>query len=204
MHVDNQAQCFLVFTQGEATFALPAARVNELLSLPRLSPLDETAPWVIGGFDLHGALTPVVSLVTWLGEPLPAAHRGDLVIVIEVRGDPLGIHADAVLGNEPAPLPGGPAPLPAFTGGVPEPTRVALPGGSALWLDPGRLPLAADPRVSDPAEERLGAFERGLIDTDLAELEHRAHRYGDLGVRLRRTAMSVGGSPAGGRPAHRD
>lgn len=194
MHAVSQAQCFLVFTQGAATFALAASRVHDLLSLPRLSPLDETAAWVIGGFDLHGALTPVVSLCTWLGEPLPAARRGDIVIVTEVRGDPLGIHADALLGNEPALALPRPSLVAAHVHrGVAHATAaLALPGGGALLLDPARLPLAADPRTSDPAETRLGVFERGLVAADFAELDHRAQRYSGLGARLRRVAMAAG------------
>lgn len=193
MFAANQTQCFLVFTQGASVFALPAVRVHGLLSLPRLSPLDETAPWVIGGFDLHGALTPVVSLCTWLGEPLPRARPGDLVILTDVRGDPLGLHCDAVLGHEPALAPPVTAPsaMSALLGGVAT-ARVALPGGSALAPDPGRLPLAADPRSSDRAEARLRAFEADLAAEDLAELAHRAHRYAGLGARLRQAALAVG------------
>lgn len=212
MHRLDQAHCFLVFTEGAATFALAASRVHDLLSVPRLSPLDETAPWVIGGFDLHGALTPVVSLCAWLGEPLPVASPGDLIIVTRVRGDPLGIHADAILGNEPAlELPNwldqrgnsGAGSDPVSGHGLGQEglgkaglhpgatAEVALPGGRALLLDPCRLCLAADPASVDPVETRLRRFERALVANDLSTLEHRAHRYSGLGVRLREVALAM-------------
>lgn len=190
-----RAERFLVFTVGAGTYAIAAERVRACVSLPRLTPLDDTAPWVVGAFDLHGELAPVVSVPALLGMAVPAAGRGDLVIVTAVDGHPVGIHADAVLGIEPA-LSIGTARRgrPATAQGAVE-REVMLFGGRARVLNPARLTLAAEPdQAVAPADTRLATFERDLDGDGLAALEWRAYRYSGL-------VSATEGPPAASRPA---
>lgn len=199
MMLAEQAERFLVFTLGQGVYALPAGAVRDCLSLPRLTPLDETAPWVIGAFDLHGELTPVISLDVYRGGLLPPAGMGDLVIVTTVSGHPLALHAEDVLGVEreasPPPLyadatAGVETPAAARLGSEPAlaPLEISLLGGPARVVLPERLPLAAAD-VSHPEttpkvepEQRLRAFERTLAASALAALEARAARYSGLPI----------------------
>jgi hypothetical protein len=191
MNAAMPAERFLVFTLGGDSYALAAPQVRECLSLPRLTVLDETAPWVIGAFDLRGELTPVVSVGAWCGAPLEAARRGDLVVVTKVDGHPLGLHADAVLGTEPVLA----VPTPRVGSGG---QFVVLTGGSARIIVPRALGVAVpSPERTEArgaadggatgegltetlAETRLSAFERDLKPADLCALEQRAARYSGL------------------------
>ncbi|TVQ84712.1 MAG: chemotaxis protein CheW [Chromatiaceae bacterium] len=177
------AERFLVFTLAAGVYALRAGQVSDYLSLPRLTVLDETAAWVIGAFDLRGELVPVISLAVRLGQPMTPGSPADLVIITRVRGQPLGLHADALLGTEVAVAPGddpagnhAPGPAPPLV------TDLGLPGGRAGLVDPTQVRLAvAAPAVGIPSPEaRLAAFERRLNAAALAVLEQRAWRYSGL------------------------
>lgn len=172
-----QADQFAVFTLAGRNYALPAAAVRSCLSLPRLTALDDTAPWVIGAFDLHGELTPVISIASYLGAQPAPAGRGDLVIVTEAGGHPLGLHADGLLGTEPATADTQARPDRGAT-----PRQVPLAGGSACLVLPERLPISAsDAGSADPrADLRLDRFEARLGAADLEVMERRAARYSGL------------------------
>lgn len=187
------AERFLVFTLANGVYALRARQVRDCLSLPRLTALDDTAAWVIGAFDLRGELVPVISLAVRLGQPLPPARPADLVIITRRRGQPLGLHADALLGTEVAVAPGPDLePNPGADRGVDWAKQQAsgavwlrdltLPGGQAHLFDPAQMRLALNgPAVAGaPPEARLGAFERRLNGAALAVLEQRAWRYSGL------------------------
>jgi len=173
MSTTTQLEHYLVLMLNGATFAVPATRVQQCLSLPRLTALDDTAPWVVGAFDLHGDLMPVISLDVYLNGVMSPAQRGDLVVVLKVSGHPVGLRADGVLGVEPA------AQAVAMTAAT---VKFTLPGGDAWLIAPEHLSLSAsDAGCEEPrAEERLRAFERALSATDLQVMEARAMRYSGL------------------------
>jgi chemotaxis signal transduction protein len=174
-----QADLFVVFTHAGKSYALPAATVHSCLSLPRLTALDDTAPWVIGAFDLHGELTPVISIGAYPGAQPAPAGRGDLVIVTVAGGHPLGLHADGLLGTEPAAA-AGDAQAPPDQGAATR--RVLLAGGRACLVLPERLPISAsDAGSAGPrADLRLDRFEARLEAADLEVMERRAARYSGL------------------------
>jgi hypothetical protein len=173
MSTTTQLEHYLVLMLNGATFAVPATRIQQCLSLPRLTALDDTAPWVVGAFDLHGDLMPVISLDVYLNGVMSAAQRGDLVVALKVSGHPVGLRADGVLGVEPA------APAVAVSAAT---VKFTLPGGDAWLVAPEHLSLSAsDAGCEEPrAEERLRTFERALSATDLQVMEARAMRYSGL------------------------
>jgi hypothetical protein len=173
MSTTTQLEHYLVLMLNGATFAVPATRVQQCLSLPRLTALDDTAPWVVGAFDLHGDLMPVISLDVYLNGVMSAAQRGDLVVALKVSGHPVGLRADGVLGVEPA------APAVGVSAAT---VKFTLPGGDAWLVAPEHLSLSAsDAGCEEPrAEERLRTFERALSATDLQVMEARAMRYSGL------------------------
>ena len=174
-----EANDCVVFTLAGGAYAVSAALVRDSLSLPRLTPLDDTPDYLLGAFDLRGELVPVVSPARLGGRRLKLASSGDLVVVIDVMAFPLALHADSVLGLERvrkgvcskvATI------WPAIRG------QVELCGGRAWLLDPMaiRLVAKAAERSWLGADARLAAFE-GALDADaLALLEWRAERYRHL------------------------
>jgi hypothetical protein len=178
----TRAQRFVVFTLAEGAYAVPEAAVRSCLSLPRLTALDDTAPWVIGAFDWHGDLTPVVSIAAYLGQGLPAAAGGDLVIVAEAGGHPVGLHAHALLGVEPALEPWSAQWTTEREPATAVPVQLLLPGGRTRVVLVERLPISArDAGAEDPrAEGRLLSFEHELDPGELDAMERRADRYSRL------------------------
>lgn len=177
--VTEQVSDCVVFTLGERTYAVASAVVRDCLSLPRLTPLDDTPDYLMGAFDLRGELVPVVSPSRLGGEHLKLASSGDLVVVLDVLAFPLALHADAVLGVERVreALSTKVATIwPAIQG------QIELCGGRAWLINPLAIRLVA--RVTERswlgADARLAAFE-GALDADgLALLELRAERYRHL------------------------
>lgn len=140
--------------------------IDTCLGLPRLTPLEQTAPWVLGAFDLRGELVPVVSLGVLTGERTPPAAATDLVLVVLAAGFPLGLYSPRPVCIEPLPAP-----------------RQGLARGARrqIGIDLSRLRLTATDKVKGPdAETRLARFERRLSASALARLELRARRYGDF------------------------
>jgi chemotaxis signal transduction protein len=162
--------------------------VRETLSLPRLTALDDTPPWVLGAFDLRGELTPVVSIEVCLGAPTPTAAVSDLVIVADIGGHPVALHARGLhslcraLRTAVHPADQDPAParrpgwqIPLSEGAAPVVTESCLRVGAHEVLDNRAT-----------AEARLAAFERRLDAAAVETLDERAHRFGELGADRRR------------------
>lgn len=139
-----------------------ADAIDTCLGLPRLTPLEQTAPCVLGAFDLRGELVPVLSLGMLCGESAPVAAVSDLVLVVLAGAFPIGLHSSRPLCIEPCR---------AGSAGHARP--------DAVELRQVRLTVAEDAARPD-AERRLARFERGLSTHSLSRLEQRACRYGDF------------------------
>lgn len=140
--------------------ALSADGIDACLPLPRLTPLGQTASYVLGAFDLRGELVPVISAGLLLGERSPCAAPTDLVLVVFAANFPVGVY-------------------------TPHPPCIEwLPARGAarhreIDLRDVRLSVAgADGQRA--AETRLARFEHGLTPQALRRLEQRARRYGEF------------------------
>lgn len=164
--------CVLVHTPGGIAAVIPDG-LDTCLALPRLTALEQTAPWVLGAFDLRGELVPVISVDVLCGERAPLAAATDLVLVASAGGFPLGIHSHRPLCIERLP-----------------PARIAARARRRIHLD--RLCLTAASSAG-AAEARLARFERRLSRHALRHMELRARRYGDFaGVRADAPAVAPG------------
>jgi purine-binding chemotaxis protein CheW len=67
---------YLSFDLAGATFALPLAHVREVDSLPRIAPVPNLPPWVLGAANLRGEIISVVDLVAFLGLGTSQPLRG--------------------------------------------------------------------------------------------------------------------------------
>ncbi len=147
--------------------AVQLDRVESCVALPRLTPLDQTAPWVLGAFDLHGQLVPVISLDLLLGLRAPAASATDLVLVGRARGFPMGIRCV-------------------------RPPHIERQHQARLARDIVDLRQI---RMTDPlggdAEMRLAEFERQLNAPSLRQLDRRAACYGEFTAPAERVRFSA-------------
>lgn len=151
-----------------------AERIDTCVGLPRLTPLEQTAPWVLGAFDLRGDLVPVIGLGMLHGEPIPRAAATDLVLIVLAGGFPLALHSARPVRIEPIP------PSDTLSGPGLAQAEQQSPGGLGC-IELSRLPLAARNTAGHAdAERRLAQFERRLCAQALIELEQRARRYGDF------------------------
>lgn len=72
----------LLFRIGEGRYAVPARRVEHVLSRPRLHPLLESPAAVVGSFLYLGALTPVFDVSKLLlGTPCPERISSRVLLV---------------------------------------------------------------------------------------------------------------------------
>lgn len=151
-----------------------ADRVDTCVGLPRLTPLEQTAPWVLGAFDLRGDLVPVIGLGVLHGEPIPRAAATDLVLIVLAGGFPLALHSARPVRIEPI--------LPSDALSSPELAQAGQESGGGIGcIELSRLPLTArDSAGHTDAERRLAQFERQLSAQALRQLEQRARRYGDF------------------------
>lgn len=173
------AEEYMVFALCAQTYAIAANQLRTCLSLPRLTALDDTPPYLVGAFDLRGELAPVVSPAVLGGSVLQPAASGDLLILVDAGGYPLALHADSVLGIEP--LCAQPWERHGSTAGALQMRR--LSGGHVCLIEPSLIRLVAeasgwtDQSAAQSADERLQRFERELDAAALALLEMRAERY---------------------------
>lgn len=159
---------------GRGVRGLIADRIDTCVGLPRLTPLEQTAPWVLGAFDLRGDLVPVIGLGVLHGEPVPWAAATDLVLVVVAAGFPLALHSARPVRIEPLSQS-----APRWDRGHLQ-AGASAPGGLG-YMDLSQLALTAR-HVGGyaDAERRLAQFEQRLSVQALNRLEQRARRYGDF------------------------
>jgi len=72
----------LLFALGTVTCALPASAVQGVERIPEVTPVPNTAPWVLGVVQVWGAIFSVVDLAAFVGlPPLPRSSHNRLVVV---------------------------------------------------------------------------------------------------------------------------
>lgn len=77
---------FLIFRLGASLFAVPSLAVREILALPALSPLQETATFIVGVLNLRGAIVPVMDLSARFGHQAAPYRLDDSLIVLSWGG----------------------------------------------------------------------------------------------------------------------
>jgi chemotaxis signal transduction protein len=86
----------LVIQVAEERFAVPAARVAEVLPRVQLAPVPRAAPWHAGLLSYRGAALPVMDLSRRLGDRRCAPLLGNRVLVVDVQR-PHGVERWGVL-----------------------------------------------------------------------------------------------------------
>lgn len=100
LHSEDQHQ-YLTFHSGTELFAMPIARVREIIEFSSLTPVPLMPDFIRGVINIRGAVVPVVDLSARFGRPASQAGRRSCVIILEMPaadGDNtlLGVLVDAV------------------------------------------------------------------------------------------------------------
>lgn len=87
----------LTFTLYNELFGIDVQVVRRIIWLPELTPIEEVPLYIIGVFNLHGRIVPVIDLDIHFAHPRERYLLTDNVIILEVKGLSMGIIVDAVL-----------------------------------------------------------------------------------------------------------
>lgn len=98
---DERFTSWLRFEVSGQPFAVEVLKVQEVMRLPDILPLRGTPAWMLGMMNLRGQIVPVTDLAVRLG--LQPRERGAAarVIVLEQRGEAMGLLVDAVADVHP-------------------------------------------------------------------------------------------------------
>jgi purine-binding chemotaxis protein CheW len=145
------------FRIGQETFALPIARVREIVRVPPIAAVPDAPACVEGVINLRGRIIPVMDLRKRFGEPAVAAPKKNRILVTEVDGRLVGLIVDAaseVLKIPPAEIESVPDLL--ADGGVNYVTgmskfdsRLIILVDAAKLLQPGELKRIAELRTEN-------------------------------------------------------
>ncbi|MBM3856019.1 MAG: chemotaxis protein CheW, partial [Verrucomicrobia bacterium] len=89
-------EAFVLFSLAGADYAIPAVAVQEVISLPALTPNEEAPGYIAGLLNLRGRILPVMDLWRRFGRPPRSLRLTDSVIVLDWQGVHLGIIVDEV------------------------------------------------------------------------------------------------------------
>lgn len=132
----------LLFTLGTFTCALPTASVQGVERVPEITPVPNTAGWVIGVAQVWGAIFSVVDLSAFVGLPPLARSSQNRLVVVSSPNMSVGILVEAVVEMRAL---GENLPSRVDPRGVPEELRPFALGalsdanGVLIVLDPERL-----------------------------------------------------------------
>ena len=79
------------FNIGRQHFAVEVLKVQEVLRLPMIMPVRGTEQAMLGVMNLRGQIVPILDLAIKLGFPTAEPTEASRVIVLEERGETLGL-----------------------------------------------------------------------------------------------------------------
>jgi twitching motility protein PilI len=87
------------FRVGGRYLVSSIAEVNEILTVPQLTVVPGTRPWLLGVANVRGNLVPVVDLRNFIEGDRSQVTDGTRVLVIRQHGGSVGLMVDEVLGQ---------------------------------------------------------------------------------------------------------
>ncbi len=82
---------YLIFSLHGLPYAIAAEQVREIFLLPELIPINEAPTDIVGLFDFHGEIIPVMHLDLRFRHNFQQCHLSDNVIVVQSQGLTVGI-----------------------------------------------------------------------------------------------------------------
>lgn len=88
----------LAFRLGPELYAMPIEQVREVTRLWEITPVPNSAPYILGIISLRGSVLPVIDLCIRLG--IPSGERGEKsrIVVVNAAGEATGIVVDQMVG----------------------------------------------------------------------------------------------------------
>lgn len=87
------------FRIGDRHFVSSIAEVNEILTLPPLTPVPGARGWLLGIANVRGNLVPVIDLRDFVGGGRSATSETTRVLIVRQHGGSAGLLIDEVLGQ---------------------------------------------------------------------------------------------------------
>lgn len=84
MNVAPSPRTLLIFDLDDARFGVDATLVRESVWLPKLTPVEEAPPYIVGIFSLRGQIVPVTDLNLRFGHPARPYRLSDQIVVLEL------------------------------------------------------------------------------------------------------------------------
>ncbi len=86
----------LSFHVGEHEYSVDIMSVREIRGWTRATPLPHSAPYMRGVINLRGAVLPIIDLACRLDLGATETTERNVIIVVQVRGQSIGLLVDAV------------------------------------------------------------------------------------------------------------
>jgi purine-binding chemotaxis protein CheW len=84
MNVAPSPSTLLIFDLDDARFGVDATLVRESVWLPKLTPVEEAPPYIVGIFSLRGQIVPVTDLNLRFGHPARPYRISDQIVILEL------------------------------------------------------------------------------------------------------------------------
>lgn len=89
---------FSILELNQQLFGVDILKSREVFPLPDITPVPNTAAFVLGVFNLRGDIFPLIDISGMLEMPLKEPTSTDMVILLEGNGAVIGVLADRILG----------------------------------------------------------------------------------------------------------
>ncbi|WP_240099899.1 chemotaxis protein CheW [Thermomonas flagellata] len=89
----------IAYRVGSRRLASGFGEVVEILTLPALTPVPGTQPWMLGVANVRGTLLPVVDLKQFLEGERTVLHEGQRVLVVRQPGGDVAVTIDELYGQ---------------------------------------------------------------------------------------------------------
>lgn len=94
--MDAKEQELLSFRVGEQEYSVDIMSVREIRGWTRATPLPHASDFVRGVINLRGTVLPIIDLAKRLGIEVEEANERNVIIVVHVHNQTVGLLVDAV------------------------------------------------------------------------------------------------------------
>ncbi len=82
------------FRVGRETYGVPITALHEIVRIPEITAVPDAPDYVEGVINLRGKIVSVIDLRKRFGQPAPAFHRQNRILVVEHKGRLSGMIVD--------------------------------------------------------------------------------------------------------------
>ena len=93
--MDQEGQ-LVIFQLNDQQYALPVHQIQEIVKMTAITRIPNTKPYVEGIINLRGNIIPVINLNRRLNLPVSGYDDATRIIVVEQKGQKVGIIVDNV------------------------------------------------------------------------------------------------------------